>query len=121
MIELHEQIKAQFADVLAKRGYTQVRKVVRTNRSGGKEVVSIRFEDPDPEHGMTSQPSVEFYMSEAYPNQRGEIFACVWNWIGMGVKAPNTAAELTRAGTPARVTTKKKTRGLAIKWSPSWE
>ena len=111
MNAIFQQHVDRLAVALAAAGYPTVRQVVRKD----KTPISVKFIDPVEDHAMTSQPACELYLEDAYPNNRDEIFLHVWNWIGMGVKATNLVRVLSQHGIEARVTTKNKFNGVAIK------
>lgn len=107
----HEQIADKLAPTLARLGYTRRANV---NRKGDGGVLSIKFYN-DTAEALTSKPACELYASDAYPNERGEVVLCVWNWIGMEGPLKQVAAELTKDGLPARATSHRKTRVVKVK------
>lgn len=98
--------------LLAQLGYTKV--VRRKQGTVGGRLLSVEFRNPDPELGMLNQPTVELYVTDAYPNERGEIFLHVWNWIGMDAGGKRVAAWFEARGFRARWTSHKKSKGVRV-------
>lgn len=112
MNETHpaEQVIRHIAPHLAALGYTKAVPVYTRE----KRLFAWRLKNPDPEAAMTSEPMVEVFTNDAYPNDRGEVFLHVWSWIGS--EAPtHVAQELKRRGLECRVTTHKKFKGIRLK------
>lgn len=113
-MEQHEKVIAALGPVLAELGYNHLVRVTLKD----KGLLSVRFCDPNPEHslgGLLQQPSVEVYVSDMWPNERGEIFLHVWNWIGMAAGGRTLAEFLKRKGFAARWTTHRRTKGVRVK------
>ena len=102
-----EHVTARLAAALAELGYD---KVVTVRLKSG-DVLSIKFVNTKAD-GMTTQPNCECYVSDMFPNDKGEAFLCVWNWIGMPGPCRQVAEHLTKRGIKARATTHRKLRGV---------
>jgi hypothetical protein len=104
-----DALTAILGPIADRLGYTRVQRTVRDGM-----VLSVKYMDPDPDHGMTDQPCLEVYRRDLYPNDKGEIFVYVWNWVGS--EGPTTAvADLFKSlGHKARVTKHKGTRGVRV-------
>lgn len=122
MVSLEDQVIELLKDHMVALGYPGIKRENRKTKNGIVVPFCLQFQNEDPEKAMVHKPSCTAYAGDLYPNDRGEAFFTVWNWIGFSSKgeAKRIADYLTRKGIPSRATTHQKNHVVRFKFDPKW-